>query len=131
MRRDWHTGDTGEKMMRRGRLLVSLAICILGTSTPAVAPAVAQDAGQQMSAAKAATVSEFVSSCDRDASQCAFRMRQAVLDKLLTKDATSICFPDVDPPKLVIAWLRAHPESYNMATEDGLYAAYTNLYRCG
>jgi hypothetical protein len=131
MRRDRHAGDTGEKMMWRGRLLLSLAFCILGTLFPPAGPAAAQDAAQQKSPFDAATVSEFVLACDRDVSQCAFRMRQAVLDKLITKDATSICFTDINPREPVIAWLRAHPETHKMATEDGLYEAYKSLYRCG
>jgi hypothetical protein len=131
MRRDQHAGDTGEKMMWRGRLVLSLAFCILGTSfIPAATPAAAQDAALQKSPSEAATVVECVTSCDHDSSQCEHMMRMAVLDKLLAKDATSICMTDVHPQKPVIAWLRAHPETYKMATEDGLYTAYKNLYPC-
>jgi hypothetical protein len=118
-------------MTWRGRLFLSLAFCILGSSfVPATEPAAAQHAAQQTSPSEAATVSEFVTSCDRNISQCAFTMREAVLDKLLTRDATSICFTNVNPQEPVIAWLRAHPETYNMATEDGLYVAYKSLYPC-
>jgi len=57
-------------------------------------------------------------------------MRMAVLNKLLTKDAKSICITDVHPQKPVMAWLTAHPETHAMPTEDGLYTAYENLYPC-
>jgi hypothetical protein len=114
--------------MWHGRSLFYVAFCILGSSS--VSGAATQDAAQQMSPSEAATVSEFVASCDHDVFQCESRMRMAVLDKVITKDATSICIKDVHPQKPVIAWLRAHPETYKMATEDGLYTAYKSLYPC-
>src|SRR5215469_8567160 len=130
MRRDRHAGDKGEKMWR-GRLLVSLAFYVLGTcpvlaAGSATAPVAAPQDGPLM----AATVSEFIASCDRDNSQCASRMRTALLDKLNTRDSVSVCLTDVHPQKPVIAWLKAHPETHAMATEDGLYTAYKSLYPC-
>jgi hypothetical protein len=131
MRRDQCAGSIGETMMWRGRLPYSLAFCVLGTSCVlAAGSAAAQDAAPQNAPSEAATVSEFIASCDRVNSQCEFTMRQAVLDKLITRDATSICMTDVHPQKAVIAWLKAHPETHSMATEDGLYTAYNSLYPC-
>jgi hypothetical protein len=95
----------------------------------AAVPTVAQDAGQQ-NPSEAATVRDFLASCDRNVSQCEHTMRMAVLNKLLTKDAKSICITDVHPQKPVMAWLTAHPETHAMATEDGLYTAYESLYPC-
>ena len=91
--------------------------------------AAAQNASQK-TPLEAATVSEFVASCDRDVFQCEFIMRQAVLNNINTRNATSICIKDAHPRKEVIAWLQAHPETRQMATEDGLYTAYKDLYRC-
>ena len=117
--------------MWRGRLLISPALYVLGTCCVlAAASAVAQDAAQQRPPSEAATVREFIVSCDRDNSQCEHTMRMAVLDKLIAKDSTSICMTDVHPQKPVIAWLKAHPETHAMPTEDGLYTAYKSLYPC-
>ena len=79
---------------------------------------------------EAATVSDFLTSCDRDTSQCDFKLRLALLNKLDTRDATSVCIKDAHTEKPVIAWLKAHQETHAMATEDGIYAAYKNLYPC-
>jgi hypothetical protein len=118
-------------MMWRCRLLLSLVFWIPGAFlVPAAGPAAAQDAAQRPSPFEAATVSEFITSCGQDTSQCEHTMRMAVLDKLLAKDATSICMTDVHPQNRVIAWLRAHPETHKMPTEDGLYTAYKSLYPC-
>ena len=130
MRRDRHAGDTGEKMWC-SRLLISLALYVLGTCCGLAAPsAPAQDDVQQNGPADAATVNEFIATCDRDVSQCEHKMRLALLDKLITKDAVSVCLTDDHPQKPVIAWLKAHPETHTMATEDGLYTAYKSLYPC-
>jgi hypothetical protein len=116
---------------RRGRLLISLAFCVLVPCCVLAAgsAAAAQDPAQQ-NPSEATTVSEFLASCDRNISQCEHTMRMAVLDKLITKDAKSICMTDVHPQKPVMAWLRAHPETHAMPTEDGLYTAYESLYPC-
>ncbi len=79
---------------------------------------------------EAATVSDFLTSCDRDTSQCDFKLRLALLNKLDARDATSVCIKDTHTEKPVIAWLKTHPETHAMATEDGIYAAYKNLYPC-
>jgi hypothetical protein len=130
MRRDHHAGDTDEKMWC-GRLLIAPAFWILGACCVlAAGPAAAQVAAQQDGPADAATVNEFIATCDRDVSQCEHKMRLALLDKLITKDAVSVCLTDDHPQKPVIAWLKAHPETHAMETEDGLYTAYKSLYPC-
>jgi len=53
-----------------------------------------------------------------------------VLNNINKKDAQSICIKDDHPRQPVIAWLKAHPETHKMPTEDGLYTAYKSLYRC-
>jgi hypothetical protein len=111
--------------MRRDRLFFSLAFYILGTAFAA-----AQNAGHLVNPAEAKTVNEFIPACERDTSLCGFRLGMAVLNKLNTKDAISICLNDAYPQKPVIAWLKAHPETHKMETEDGLYIAYQSLYPC-
>jgi hypothetical protein len=86
--------------------------------------------GHQQAPFEAPTVAVFLASCDRDISQCEFKLRLALLDKLDSRDATSICTKDAHTEQPVIAWLKAHPETHAMATEDGIYAAYKSLYPC-
>lgn len=90
----------------------------------------AQAQVQQEAPFEAATVREFLAACDRDTSQCSFKLRMALLDNLTSRGATSICIKDAHTQAPVIAWLNAHPEIQNMATEDGIYAAYKSLYPC-
>ena len=118
-------------MMWRDRQFLFLAIYILGTApSHAAGPVAAPSATQQMSPSEAATVSEFVATCDGNISMCEYKMRMAVLNKINTRNSASICITDAHPQKRVTAWLSAHPETHKMATEDGLYEAYKNLYPC-
>ncbi|HWU56606.1 MAG TPA: hypothetical protein VN175_13945 [Rhizomicrobium sp.] len=125
MRHDQHANDTGEKMWC-SRLLISLVTCCALASGPAAA----QNAAQQKPPSEAATISEFIASCDQNSSQCEYKMRMAALNKINTRGAVSICLTDDHPQKPVIAWLKAHPETHAMATDDGLYTAYKSLYPC-
>jgi len=79
---------------------------------------------------EAATVNQFLTSCGRDMSQCDFEVRMALLNKLNAKDATSICLKGAHYQQPVIAWLKAHPETSDLATEDGIYTAFKELYPC-
>ncbi len=122
MQRGQHGPGAGENMMWRS-LLVSSFMLLAGAAT-------AQNATLQDAPFEATTVRDFLASCGRDASQCDFELRLTLLDKLNTKDATSVCLKDVHTHEPVIAWLKAHPETHAMATEDGIYAAYKSLYPC-
>lgn len=79
---------------------------------------------------EAPTVNQFLASCDHDKSQCDFKIRLALLDKLHAPDATSICLKGAHYQEPVIAWLKVHPEARVMATEDGIYTAFKELYPC-
>jgi hypothetical protein len=118
-------------MMWRLRTFLSLAFCILSVrSAPAAMPTASQNFSQRKAPSDAATVSEFIATCDGVLWGCEYKMRQAVLNNINTRDAASICLTDAHPRTRVMAWLKAHPETYNMATEDGLYTSYKSLYRC-
>lgn len=91
----------------------------------------AQEDARQNAPLEAATVGAFVTACEQSNPLCEYKLRMAVLDKINTRDAVSICIKDASPQKRVIAWLKAHPETHAMATEDGLYEAYKSLYPCG
>ena len=108
-------------------LLTAFGIA-LAAGPPALAAA--EQYMQPRTAIDAVTVTDFIATCGRNNSLCEYKMRMAVLDKVNTRGATSICLTEVSPQKRVIAWLQAHPETHTMATEDGLYEAYKVLYRC-
>lgn len=95
-------------------------------------PAAAQDGanGQHQAPFEAATVTPFLQACARDMSQCDYTIRMTLLDKLPGKDATSVCLKDAHYQQSVLSWLKAHPETGKMATEDGIYAAFRALYPC-
>jgi hypothetical protein len=96
----------------------------------AAAPSVAQDATPQSTPLDARTVSRFLASCDKDMSQCYFELREALLNNLDTGQATSVCLKGGHYQAPVITWLKAHPETHAMATDDGIYTAYKSLYPC-
>jgi hypothetical protein len=89
------------------------------------APGLHQDAPFE-----AATVQVFLAACDRDISQCDFKLRMALLDKLPAPDGSSVCLKDAHYQDPVIAWLKQHRETWPMATEDGIYVAFRSLYPC-
>lgn len=78
----------------------------------------------------ATTVREFLNRCDRDTSECSFKLRMALLNHLNSPRATSVCIKDAHTQPAIIAWLKAHPEVQDMPTEDGIYVAYRTLYPC-
>lgn len=115
--------------MRHGRLL--FLVMLMGAfSPPGAVYAADAFAAHQKSPSEAATVGEFVEACGRDAFHCEYKMRNAAINKINTQGATSICIRDKHPRQPVLAWLKAHPETYQMPTEDGLYQAYVSLYPC-
>jgi len=85
---------------------------------------------QQNAPFEAVTVNQFLASCGRDVSQCGFKIRMALLDKLHAPGATSVCLKGAHYREPVIAWLKAHPETSTMETEDGIYAALKALAPC-
>jgi hypothetical protein len=85
---------------------------------------------QQSAPFEAATVNQFLASCGRDVSQCDFKVRMALLDKLHAPGATSVCLKGAHYQEPVIAWLKDHPETSAMETEDGIYTAFKALYPC-
>lgn len=90
----------------------------------------AQDQKQQDAPFEAPTVQGFLAACGRDMSQCDFEIRMALLDKLPDRNASSVCLKGAHYQQSVIDWLQHHAESWPMATEDGIYAAFRSLYPC-
>ena len=113
--------------MLHGRYFL-LAFSLLGAlPVPAIAAA---NAVLEKTPAEAATIDEFIGACDRNTSLCEYKMRMAVLNNVNTRNAPSICLNNMQPRQTVMAWLRAHPETHKMPTEDGLFTAYQSLYPC-
>src|SRR5271170_1155097 len=74
-------GKTGEDTMWRSISLLSLFL---------LAGAAAAQTPNQDAPFEAATVNQFLASCGRDMSQCDFKIRLALLDKLPAPDGTSV-----------------------------------------
>ena len=79
---------------------------------------------------EAVTVDQFLVSCGRDLSQCDFKIRMALLDKLHAPGATSICLKGAHYHQPVLDWLKVHPETSTLETEEGIYRAFKALYPC-
>jgi hypothetical protein len=92
--------------------------------------ATAQNATFQDAPFEALTVDDFLASCGRDTSQCEFKLRLTLLDKLNVSGESSVCLKDVHTREPVITWLKTHPETHALPTEDGIFAAYRSLYPC-
>jgi hypothetical protein len=104
-----------------------------------VLPAQAQTRSQQMpqqigpvTPIGAATVAVFLNGCTRDANGCQLAVGSALLDKIdVVNGPAQICTPtgsDIGQP--VANWLRQHPETHSLATEDAIFAALKALYPC-
>ena len=93
-------------------------------------PCIALGAMSQDAPFEAPNVEQFLAACDRDLSQCDFEVRMALLDKLHSKNAKSVCLKGGHYQEPVINWLKDHPETLSMNTEDGIYTAITTLYPC-
>ena len=106
-------------MMWRNQLVFSFMLMV----------AAAQNAMAQDAPFEAETVGIFLASCDSDVSQCGlsygWRFEQAQHER---RDFGLYQGRPHSGP--VIAWLKAHPETRAMATEDGIDAAYKSLYPC-
>jgi hypothetical protein len=114
--------NVGQNMMWRSILAFCLAL--------AAGPAEAMDATPKDAPLEATTVGGFLAGCDKDMSQCDFELRQALLNKLDIKGPAQVCLKGAHYQTAVITWLRAHPETHAMVTDDGIYTAYKSLYPC-
>ena len=79
----------------------------------------------------ARTAGEFAQLCSRGEASCADVIGETLMDKISFSPTSGLCLPSVDYTQNVAAWLRAHPETAKMATEDGIYLALKALYPCG
>jgi hypothetical protein len=77
----------------------------------------------------AVTVNDFLAACRFDASSCSDRIGGALLNKFAV-DTGEVCLLSADYAKAVPIWLSAHPETFGMATNDGIYGALKALYPC-
>jgi hypothetical protein len=78
----------------------------------------------------APTVEQFLPVCAKNIDLCEDEVREALLDKLDLRDAPEVCITGAHFFAPVIDWLRRHPETYHLKTEDGIYAAFKGVYPC-
>jgi hypothetical protein len=76
-------------------------------------------------------VGQFVAVCERDQGGCADEVGGALIAKMTFDGTADICLPGPSYAGLVIDYLKAHPETHNASTEDGIYAAICKVYPCG
>jgi hypothetical protein len=77
-----------------------------------------------------ANVGQFLALCGSDQGGCADEVGTALMDKMVFDGTANICLPGPDYPGAVIEYLRAHPETHSMPTEDGIYMAIGKVYSC-
>ena len=106
---------------------------IFGCST--LLSLVAQNADSQPNSSvrpfSAATVKDYLSACEYHQSTCLSEVGTALMDRVNPSGPTELCLPSASYAFAVPKWLNAHPETFPMPTETGIYLALKNLYPCG
>jgi hypothetical protein len=75
------------------------------------------------------TVSEFLIACRSNAGSCSDAVGGALLSKF-SVDTGEVCLLSPNYAAAVPIWLGSHPETFPMATNDGIYMALKALYPC-
>ena len=80
----------------------------------------------------AKTAGQFAADCQKDEASCASIIGDVLMARIQFFSPTShICLPDEDYAAPVPTWLQAHPAAASMSVEDGVFAALSEIYRCG
>jgi hypothetical protein len=77
-----------------------------------------------------ANVGRFLAVCSSDQGGCADEVGNALMLKMGFDGSADICLPGADYSGPVIDYLKAHPETHAMQTEDGIYLAIRTVYAC-
>jgi len=77
-----------------------------------------------------ANVAQFLTVCGSDQGGCADEIGNAFTDKMVFDGSANICLPGPDYAGPVLDYLKAHPETHSMPTEDGIYLAIRTVYSC-
>jgi hypothetical protein len=113
------------------------AVFALSVSAAPLSPAEAAPAAVTPSYAAppsvfaAATVKDFLADCASDQGGCADEVGTALMDNMTFDGSANICLPGPDFSTGAVDWLKAHPETAGMKTEDGIYLALQKSYPCG
>jgi hypothetical protein len=102
-----------------------------GPPAPASIPAPTSAMGEPLSANSSANIGQFLAICRNDQGSCADEVGGALIAKMTFDGTADICLPGPSYAGLVIDYLKAHPETHNASTEDGIYAAIRKVYPCG
>lgn len=118
----------------RGDRAITLLMSMLATaSVHAAALPALPAAGQQANSRSpflAVTAGDFANACKNEKGGCADMIGEVLLNEILYSNTAHICLPDANYPDRIPTWLLAHPETSQMAVQDGIYLAITTLYRC-
>jgi hypothetical protein len=79
----------------------------------------------------AATVKDYVAICKTDSDLCSLEVAIAVTNKVDLGMSSEICAKSKNDDGAVLNWLIAHPETFQMKREDGIYLALKSIYPCG
>ena len=123
--------------MTRLRIIACMAILALaagqafaqtpGASVKARAPVAS---GIAPSVYSSSTVGTFLAACGSDQGGCADEVGNALMLKMRFDGSVNLCLPGPDYSGSVIDYLKAHPETHTMQTEDGIYLAVQKVYTC-
>ena len=75
-------------------------------------------------------VGKFLAVCGSDQGGCADEVGNALMLKMQFDGSVNLCLPGPDYSGSVIDYLKAHPETHAMQTEDGIYLAIQKVYTC-
>lgn len=79
---------------------------------------------------QATTVDQFLRVCSMNLKLCDGEVREALLNKIDVNKAPEVCLRSGHFQTPVIVWLMAHPETYKMPTEEGLYLSFKRVFPC-
>jgi hypothetical protein len=123
-------------MVRLG-IIASTAILILAagqalaqTGAKAPGPATPSPMVIPDSVYSSANVGRFLTVCSGDQGGCADEVGNALMLKMGFDGSADICLPGADYSGPVIDYLKTHPETHAMRTEDGIYLAIRTVYAC-
>jgi hypothetical protein len=84
----------------------------------------------QSSVYSSADVGKFLTVCGSDQGGCADEVGNALMLKMQFDGSVNLCLPGPDYSQGVVDYLKAHPETHSMQTEDGIYLAIQKVYTC-
>jgi hypothetical protein len=98
---------------------------------PPASTAMPATGGTPPSVYASANVGQFLAVCGGDQGGCAGEVGNSLMEKMVFDGTANICLPGPDYPGPVLDYLKAHPETHSMPTEDGIYLAIRKVYSCG